>query len=158
LLYGINEPDQGVISCNNKSILNNPEYQKISAYIGHKDGLKNELSCIENLRFYQHLENHKDEDFLDDCLNHMQILHCAELNAFQLSFGQRRRLAFARLLLNKFTVWILDEPFTGVDKDGRAVIENACHQHLEAGGLIILTHHANLDDCAFAKRLSALEL
>lgn len=158
LLCGINDADHGLIQWNGNSIQNNLDYLKNSAYIGHKDGLKNELSAIENLRFYQQLEGSRDEQQLDDCLERMQILHCADLSAYQLSFGQRRRLAFARLLLKKFTLWILDEPFTGIDSDGRQLIEQVCEQHLMSGGLITLTHHRGLEDSAFAKYVSKLDL
>jgi len=88
-----------------------------SAYIAHKEGLKNELTSIENLRYYQRLETGTNELALDDVLAQMGILKCADLLTQQLSFGQRQRLSFARLLIANFPLWILDEPFTGIDAD-----------------------------------------
>ena len=158
LLCGINRADQGAITWNGSSIANNINFLKNSAYIGHKDGLKNELSCIENLRTYQKLDSHVDEQKLDDCLAKLQILPCADLMTHQLSFGQRRRLAFARLLLTEYDLWILDEPFTGIDRDGRELIEDICLQHLNKGGLITFTHHQNMENSSLSETLSTLGL
>jgi len=158
LLCGINRAERGTIKWNGVSTYNNLEFLKKSAYIGHKDGLKNELSCVENLRLYQQLLGQADEQQLDDCLAQLQILHCADLSAHQLSYGQRRRLTFARVLLSNFDLWILDEPFTGIDREGRVLIEKMCEKHLSAGGLIALTHHQDLENSSFAESLSYLDL
>ena len=168
LICGISQIDQGTIDWNGVSTKSNYNFLQRSAYIGHKDGLKNELSCIENLRIYQKLhggfakhqtnKHQQNEQKLDDCLAQLRILHCADLNTHQLSFGQRRRLAFARVLLNPFDFWVLDEPFTGIDQEGRELIESICDKHLSSGGLIALTHHQSLANSAFAERLSSLEL
>jgi heme exporter protein A len=41
-------------------------------------------------------------------------------------------------------LWILDEPFTALDKTGVAYLENLCEEHLKTGGMIILTTHQPL--------------
>ena len=160
ILSGLNTPDDGTVLWNESSIKANQQYLRDSAFIGHKDALKNELSAIENLRFNQQLnaQSSKDENQLDDCLSQMQILQCADLTAQQLSFGQRRRLTFANLLLRPFKIWILDEPFTGIDKNGRGIIENICLEHLKAGGIIVLTHHQRLTESTLRDFLIEFEL
>ena len=160
ILSGLNMSDDGDVYWNQSIIKGNQDYLSNSTFIGHKDGLKNELTAIENLRFNQQLNtlSTSDENQLDDCLNQMQILRCADLLAQQLSFGQRRRLTFAKLLLRPFKIWILDEPFTGIDKNGRAIIENICLSHLNDGGIIILTHHQELNKSALKPFLSEFEL
>jgi heme exporter protein A len=137
ILVGLSQPENGRICWQGESIANNPNYLSQSAYLGHKDGLKDELTAFENLRFYHQIENQNDEDLVDDQLAEMGILECADLTASKLSFGQRRRLAFARLLLGQFKLWILDEPFTGIDHQGRELIEGICLSHLKNGGAII---------------------
>lgn len=146
IIAGLNTPESGEVSWNEVNISNNPSYFANCAYIGHKDGLKNELTAIENLRYYQALESHQSEDALDDALQQMGLLSRADLAAQKLSFGQRRRLAFARLLISDFPIWILDEPFTGIDASGRELIESLCVAHLQKQGLIIMTHHQSLKD------------
>jgi heme exporter protein A len=66
-----------------------------------------------------------------------------------LSAGQRRRVALARLLLGTARLWILDEPFTAIDKAGVDNIERLIREHVTAGGMAILTTHhpADLKDC-----------
>ncbi len=146
LISGINSAETGTITWCGEDIVSNVNYYAQSAYIAHKEGLKNELTAIENLRHYQQLDTIRDECALDDVLAKMGILKCADLLAQQLSFGQRRRLSFARLLITTTPLWILDEPFTGIDTDGRELIESLCVQHLRDKGLIIMTHHQSLSE------------
>ena len=158
MLCGLRSPDEGLIQWNKKSSQNNLEFQEATAYIAHKDGLKNELTAIENLAYYQQLEGISDINALDHCLHKMGILQCADLTAQQLSFGQRRRLAFARLLIKEFDLWILDEPFTGIDIDGRAIIEGLCVAHLKDSGSIVMTHHQKLTSSTLSPFLVELRL
>jgi heme exporter protein A len=64
--------------------------------------------------------------------------------AQSLSAGQKRRLSLARLLITHNLLWILDEPFTALDKHGIALIEALMTAHCAAGGLIVLTSHHEL--------------
>lgn len=146
IIAGLNSADTGLAAWNGCDIGSNTDYFNQCAYIAHKDGLKNELTAIENLRYYQQLNGHSDENALDDALEKMGLLSRADLTVQKLSFGQRRRLAFARLLISEFSIWILDEPFTGIDSTGRQLIESLCVKHLKKNGLIILTHHQSLED------------
>ena len=158
ILCGLATPDSGSVTWLDQPITGNPGFRASCAYIGHKDALKNELTAIENLRFYQRLEGAVDEDSLDDGLAKMGILKCADLPAQHLSFGQRRRLAFTRLLINRFQIWILDEPFTGIDVDGRELIEQVCVDHLQHAGIIIMTHHQSLESSALSAYRHELRL
>lgn len=158
ILCGISRPESGTVQWNNRNTVANPDYLSTSAYIAHKDGLKNELTAIENLRCYQQLSGVRDEEALDDSLNRLGILECADLFVQQLSFGQKRRLAFARLLLSPFKLWILDEPFTGIDVNGRAALERLCVDHLQHNGSIIITHHQSLENSALNAYCSTLSL
>lgn len=62
-----------------------------------------------------------------------------------LSAGQQRRVALARLYLEDKPIWILDEPFTAIDKDGVAQLEQRIIEHAKSGGLVVLTTHHQLD-------------
>ncbi|MEM7358741.1 MAG: cytochrome c biogenesis heme-transporting ATPase CcmA [Pseudomonadota bacterium] len=158
IISGLNRADQGEILWHNETIVNNPRFFKESTQIGHKDGIKNELTAAENLAFYQQLEGVDDESLVDQYLAQMGILRCADLTANRLSFGQRRRLAFARLLQPIYKLWILDEPFTGIDVDGRQLIENVCLDHLNNGGMIVLTNHQDLQRSLLGGHLVELQL
>ena len=158
ILCGLNQAEAGQVLWQGKSISGNNIFFSNCAYIAHKEGLKNELTAIENLRYYQQLDARRDEVVLDRLLAKMGLLHCADLLAQNLSFGQRRRLSFARLLIANFPLWILDEPFTGIDNSGRALIESLCVEHLENGGSIIMTHHQSLNDSPLNQYRSELAL
>ncbi len=158
ILCGLLTADQGSVAWNDKPIENNINYLEELAYIGHKDALKNELTAVENLLFYQHCDSQPDDDLIDDYLERLGILACADLLAQQLSFGQRRRLAFARLQIKHYPVWILDEPFTGIDHAGRELIEALCLGHCQQGGIIILTNHQSLRESSLQPHLQELML
>jgi heme exporter protein A len=162
IIAGINHPTKGRITWSGKPVLNNhssdTEFLANLAYLGHKDGLKNELTSVENLSFYRRLENTFDPNQIDRDLAQMGILEHADISVGKLSFGQRRRLAFARLLRSEFKLWILDEPFTGVDAEGRELIEQICLEHLATSGAIILTNHQSLEGSSLAPHLSELRL
>ena len=158
ILCGLLTPDSGQIFWNDEAIENNTKFLNSFAYIGHKDGLKNELSAAENLSFYQTMLSKVDDDLVDNHLAQLGILESADLLTHSLSFGQRRRLAFARLLIKPQPFWILDEPFTGIDHAGRELIESLCLEHLKDNGLIILTNHQSLQNSTLANHLEELAL
>ncbi|SUX72686.1 cytochrome c biogenesis protein CcmA [Citrobacter freundii] len=63
----------------------------------------------------------------------------------QLSAGQQRRVALARLWLTRARLWILDEPFTAIDVNGVERLTQRMAQHTELGGIVILTTHQPLN-------------
>ncbi len=158
IICGINVIDDGSLEWFGESTTNNSHFFAACAYIAHKEGLKNELTAIENLRYYQRLDAPSNEEILDDALAKMGILKCADLLTQQLSFGQRRRLSFSRLLIDNFPLWILDEPFTGIDAAGKELVESLCVDHLENGGLIIMTHHQSLVSSPLSRFRKELKL
>lgn len=145
VIAGLSEPDTGELKWQGQAIHESESYSKNLGYIGHHDGIKNTLTAIENLHFYQNLYCSKNEDVLNRVLHKLNLLDYADITAGLLSFGQRRRLAFARLLLASQSLWLLDEPFTGIDVDGRALIESICVEHLNSNGIIIIAHHGKLE-------------
>lgn len=81
-----------------------------------------------------------------------QALQAVGLRGFEdvpchtLSAGQQRRVALARLYLDAPPLWILDEPFTALDKQGVAQLEAHLARHCEQGGLVIMTTHHSLSE------------
>ena len=61
-----------------------------------------------------------------------------------LSAGQKRRLALARLLATDSMLWILDEPFTSLDKASMAMFVELFERHLERDGVIVMTSHHDI--------------
>ena len=112
-------------------------------YVGHHDGVKHELSCLENLRLARAMGVPSQQD-LDDVLDQVNLYAYGETEVGSLSAGQKRRLALARLLATDALLWILDEPFTSLDKASMALFSGVFEQHLQRQGLIVMTSHHDI--------------
>lgn len=143
ILTGLSRAETGEVLWDGDSIekLAGEYYEQIN-YVGHHDGIKRDLSCLENLRMAQAIAIPKDID-LEEALKAVNLLAFADNLASTLSAGQKRRLALARLVVTEAPFWIMDEPFTSLDTASIKLFEDIFLQHLEAGGLIAMTsHHA----------------
>ncbi len=121
---------------------NSWNYANDCLYLGHAPGVKKSLTPLENLRWYQAQ--------LPSVMNPQQALAQVGLAGYedtpcyQLSAGQLRRVALARLHLSQARVWILDEPFTAIDKAGVKALESLMAAQSARGGLVLLTSHQDL--------------
>ena len=112
-------------------------------YVGHHDGVKHELSCLENLRLARAMGVPSQLE-LDDVLDQVNLYAYGETEAGSLSAGQKRRLALARLIATDAMLWILDEPFTSLDKASMALFSGMFERHLQQRGVIVMTSHHDI--------------
>jgi len=119
------------------------DYYEQVAYVGHHDGVKHELSCLENLRLARAMGVPSKRE-LDEVLEQVNLYAYGETEVGSLSAGQKRRLALARLLATDSKLWILDEPFTSLDKTSMSMFASLFEQHLEQQGLIVMTSHHDI--------------
>ncbi len=124
----------------------NAEHTPFIHYIGHKDGLKEALTVNENMHLWISLlgEKHHQTNHTN-ILERIGLVKVADAPAGFLSAGQRRRLAFGRLLLAPRPLWILDEPATALDSAGLALLSTLVAEHCAQGGGVIAATHAVLD-------------
>ena len=120
------------------------EYSHNLLYIGHLPGVKKALSPLENLRWYAAISGHQTRATLYAALEAVGLYGYEDTPCYQLSAGQLRRVALARLYLSQARLWILDEPFTAIDKRGAAQLETLFAHHAGQGGVILLTSHQDL--------------
>ncbi len=120
------------------------EFASESLYLGHLPGVKKSLTPLENLRWYAALQGGVSDEQLLLALEHVNLAGYEDTPSYQLSAGQLRRVALARLRFSKARVWILDEPFTALDKAGVAQLEKQLSDHAEAGGLVLVTSHQDI--------------
>jgi len=126
-------------------------------YLGHQAGVKSVLTPFENLAFYQEVQGDNNQDAIWDALAQVDLIGYEDVPVAQLSAGQQRRVALARLWLSKAKLWILDEPLTAIDKSGVAKLIALFEQHTRSGGIILLTTHQDLDYRMRKLRLSGEE-
>lgn len=146
ILCGLSAPAAGEVRWQGAPIGRTRErYGREMAYIGHANGIKEELTPLENLRLAAALNGRAlDEDAATAALQRVGLSRCLDLPARVLSFGQRRRVALAGLITAGALLWILDEPLTGLDVQGVALAERMIGDHLAAGGLAVMTTHQAL--------------
>ncbi len=143
ILCGFREPDAGQVWWCGEAI-DDSQYYADMAYVGHLDGVKKELTVLENLKVSLAL-GQSGQYSIQQALIKVHLTDYDEVLVQALSAGQKRRLSLARLLITKNSVWILDEPFTSLDKQGIALIETLMSEHCANGGMIVLTSHHDIE-------------
>lgn len=149
LLTGLGRPDEGEVRWRGAPIARcRDHYHQEMAYLGHANGIKDDLNPVENLRFHGALHGRTyDRVQALKTLKRLGLSRCLDLPCRALSFGQRRRVAVTALLLAGASLWILDEPLTGLDVNAVALVEGLIREHIHAGGMVVATTHQamNLD-------------
>ncbi len=144
VLSGIRQPDEGNVSwCDQPISTLKGDYLEQLSYLGHQDGVKRDLTAWENLAFNQAMGKTGDRS-IAEVLSLVGLSGLADALVAQFSAGQRRRLALARLLLLKARLWILDEPFTSLDRAGIQQMEQLFVEHVTSGGMVIMSAHHDL--------------
>ncbi|MGT8978524.1 cytochrome c biogenesis heme-transporting ATPase CcmA [Escherichia coli] len=138
LLTGLSRPDAGEVLWQGQPLHQvRDSYHQNLLWIGHQPGIKTRLTALENLHFY-----HRDGDTAQclEALAQAGLAGFEDIPVNQLSAGQQRRVALARLWLTRATLWILDEPFTAIDVNGVDRLTQRMAQHTEQGIVILTTH------------------
>jgi heme exporter protein A len=111
--------------------------------VAHQPWLYPELSCRENLRFFGTMFGLRGlEPRIDEVLESVGLSTRRDDHAGELSRGLLQRLNLARAILHDPAALILDEPDTGLDAAGRAVLASIVSQQVQRGGSVVLTTHA----------------
>jgi len=118
-------------------------YRAVINYLGHKQGLKADLSPTENLLFAAQIAGHSDisNKTVINLLDEFGIGVSEDRPLCQLSAGQQQRVAISRLLLSNAQVWLMDEPATSLDQETTVQLTAKMNEHMEKNGIIIFTSH-----------------
>ncbi len=144
ILAGLSQPYDGQVLFNQAVIATcREEFNSNLLYFGHLPGVKGEMSAEENLQFNLALHGVNTNQAQKN-LSKVNLFGFEDSLASHLSAGQHRRIALARLYQTNAPIWILDEPFTAIDKQGVASLEQLLSQHAKNGGCVILTTHQDL--------------
>ena len=143
-LLGLLEPETGAIQWDGEPIADvRQAYCRSLVWMAHRVGLKADLTLVENLLFESSLRPFDYADF-DAVLERLGLNRLKKLPVRFLSAGQQRRVGLARMLLADAPLWLMDEPFTNLDADGRQLVVDVLDEHLSAGGLCVIATHQDV--------------
>lgn len=143
IVCGLAKPEEGTVHWNGESIhALAEEFSTELTYIGHRNGVKEELTSVENLRVSNGLKGKElTRNQAYATLAKMGLSGREELPIRFLSQGQQRRSALARLLVEGTKLWVLDEVLTSLDKAATQVMHKLIESHLGEGGMAIVATH-----------------
>lgn len=147
VLAGLLRPETGHAVCISEDDGETRPAGEFSHYLGHRNGMKRELTVAENLAFWK--------SFLGDlgagqslkveaAASAVGLAGITHLPYGYLSAGQQRRFAMARLLVAHRPIWILDEPTAALDRRADTMFEDLVRRHRQAGGIVIAATHQPL--------------
>jgi heme ABC exporter ATP-binding subunit CcmA len=109
--------------------------------IGHATGLYDDLSVLENVRFWSRAAGATDAD-ADAAIERLEIdSRLRDVPVGRLSAGQRRRTSIAAMVTRRPRLWLLDEPHAGLDQGGRDVVDALVRDAVAAGATVLLSSH-----------------
>lgn len=111
------------------------------ALLSHQTGLKHELTPLENLRFAAGLLGRRRGISPLGALAGVGLEGYADVPVRQLSAGQKKRVALARVLMAPVALWLLDEPYANLDRDGIQLVNRLLERHAHEGGAALITSH-----------------
>lgn len=144
ILTSLLSPEAGAVLWQGQDIRQLKEqYYAQLTYIGHLNGVKDDLTPVENLMASAGLTgDHHSHPLVQDALESVGLKRMVHrLPTKVLSQGQRRRVALARLWLSTHPLWLLDEPFTSLDTASTALVTERLQSHLRGGGLAVVVTH-----------------
>jgi heme exporter protein A len=145
LLAGLMQPTAGEIRLNGRPLAEQrSELARNLLWIGHAAGIKGLLTAEENLTWLCALHQPVEREAIWQALADVGLRGFEDVPCHTLSAGQQRRVALARLYLPGPPLWVLDEPFTALDKTAVAQLENHLAAHCQQGGLVVMTTHHTL--------------
>ena len=146
ILCGLAQPLEGDVLWRGRSTRRHPaEFLAEVAYLGHHNGIKGEFSPLENLQLECDMGLPVAGRNIEDALDRVGLTNFDDQPCHTLSAGQKRRVSLAGLLVAHARLWVLDEPFTSLDVNGVAMVESMLREHLDRGGLAIVTTHHPVD-------------
>ncbi len=145
ILAGLNRDYSGNVLWNGENIRTHwPVYAQDILYIGHQPAIKALLTARENLLWYAHCVGATASQ-ASAALSDMGLRNKADIPCHQLSAGQQRRVVLARLIFSQQALWILDEPLTALDAKGFEPILQCLRNHLQRGGITVMTTHHGME-------------
>lgn len=152
-LLGLIELESGEVSWNGQPVRKvRQEYFSSLVWMAHRVGFKFDLTLVENLQFEMSTRGTTGADF-SGVIERLGLERLKKLPLRSLSAGQQRRVALARVLLADVPLWLMDEPFTNLDREGRQMVGDVVAEHLKNGGMCVMAAHQDVSIDAPTEKL-----
>lgn len=109
-------------------------------FLGHLDAVKPNETAQEQAQFWARFLG-APKDAATTALEIVGLSSRRDVPGRGLSAGQKKRLALSRLVMDHRPIWLLDEPFAGLDVQGAQLLRDLAEKHRSSGGLIITAVH-----------------
>lgn len=153
-IAGLLDFETGHLTWDGKKILDSYQlFRSELVWLSHRVGFKDELNLLENLQFESALRSSSMEK-TETVIERLSLARLGKLPFRYLSAGQQRRVALARMVLANARLWMMDEPFTNLDKAGRGLVAELISEHLRDGGMCIVASHQAVEIDAQTRRVT----
>ena len=138
------EPLEGEILYHGKSV-DGYTASQCFLYIGENNFAYDNLSLNENIKYWLAVHNvNFSQEIRDKSIKFLFNELNLNLKFYQLSYGQKKKLQLLLLMLVNKPVWILDDPFNGLDQDTINKITSLLSRKLEDHGIILISSHQDV--------------
>jgi len=135
VLSGITEKTNGEILRNNVDAI----------YVGHKNGLKSNLTIHENLALDNLQDRVISSDEIDNVIRKYQMFDYRDTLVKNLSHGQQKRVCLMRTIIINSNLWLLDEPYSALDSKGIDILNNTIKEVVTNGVAVLMTNHKKIE-------------
>lgn len=156
ILAGLMPAADGDVHYGGRSVLGGSgreHWRRSLLFLGHATAVKATLTAEENLAWLCALDQPVAPEAIWDALAAVGLRGYEDVPCRQMSAGQQRRVALARLRLQHKPVWVLDEPFTALDQAAVRALEQQILAFADTGGTVVLTTHHSLDHLSQVRQL-----
>jgi|ETN07SMinimDraft_1059922.scaffolds.fasta_scaffold04484_4 heme exporter protein A len=137
ILVGITEATNGEV----KNVSGDTKLFNRTIYIGHRYGLKNNLSINENLIYLQSFYGVSQKQLIDEAIDMYGMTKYKNTLIKYLSHGQQKRASLMKTLITNSKLWIIDEPYGALDDEAVEMFNKTAKKHLSNNGSLIITNH-----------------
>ena len=146
-LVNILEPNEGDIFWMGKKTKNNIfNFYQETTLIMDKPTSSLAMTVIENINFWKKITLSKIKyEEIFNLLEMLRIDQYLKKQTMYLSLGEIKKLELTRLILEQKKLWILDEPYIGLDGNSIEIINETFTDHLSNNGIIIFSSNYEPD-------------
>ena len=145
MITGVFEPTEGEITINGFNIIKNPvEAKQQFGFVPDSPDMFLRLKGIEYLNFIGDIYDVSTEErqrLIADMAERFDMKTALNDRINSYSHGMRQKIVIMGALLHKPSVWLLDEPLTGLDPKAAFELKEMMREHANAGNSVLFSTH-----------------